>query len=76
MLGPRPAGGCIVPCARLSWSARPVTLACVRAIGLQLGCPFDDQAAATYFFGFVSSSHAAEGRHRWAGQVRAGRKRR
>lgn len=43
--------------AAFSWSVRPVTLACIWAIGLHLGCPFDDQAAATYFFGFVSSPY-------------------
>jgi hypothetical protein len=47
--------GACLPCP-----ARPVMPACVRAIGLDLGCPFDDQASATYCFGFVSSPYAKE----------------
>ncbi len=60
MLGPgRPVG--VSSCgSAFSWSAWPVTLACVRVIGLQLGCPLDDQAAVTHFFGFVSSTYGSK----------------
>jgi hypothetical protein len=56
---PRPTGRCGALGACLS-PVRPVMLACIRAIGLELGCPLDDQVSATYCFGFVSSTYGSE----------------